>query len=223
MGLVPIGALGMVAACACGGLAHRAAFPAWSPASSASAFSPAFISCRCSRCCSTGLPGESKGDAVATSNFVNVTGAILATILFRVLVAVFQMMGLATEIPLHEYLSGPLTAVTFANGRPATATVDGQTLPPRGEAAAIKLSGKVPTNIEPDDPPDVVVETYAKHRHHYLIRLPGEKPERVYDRSHLPSYLFLGAGLTALLTLGLLWWQMPDLFARAAWVLRRAA
>jgi len=36
----------------------------------------------------------------------------------------------------------------------------------------------------------------------------------------LPQFLFVGAGAMALLTLGLLWFQMPDLLSRAGWVLR---
>jgi MFS family permease len=221
LGLVPLGAIGMAVACACGALLID-----WIPGLVAciigTGFFTGFYLVPLFTLLQHRAPKESKGDAVATSNFVNVTGAILATVLFRVLVAVFQMMGLAREIPLQEYLTGPLTAVTYADGRPETVTVAGRTLPPKGELAVVTLSSTTPTTIDPDAPPEVVVETYAKHRHHYLVRLPNEKPERVYDRSHLPRYLFIGAGVMALLTLGLLWWQMPDLFARAGWVLRAA-
>jgi MFS family permease len=219
LGLVPLGALGMAAACACGALFidHITGLVA---CIIGTGFFTGFYLVPLFTLLQHRSPRESKGDAVATSNFVNVTGAILATILFRVLVAVFQVMGLASEIPLRECLTGPLTGVTFAEGRPATVTVASRTLPPKNELAVIKLSTKVPTAIDLDDPPVVVVETYARHKHHYLVRLPDEKPERVYDKSHLPCYLFLGAGGMALLTLGLLCWQMPDLLARAVWVLR---
>jgi MFS family permease len=168
-------------------------------------------------------PKASKGDAVATSNFVNVTGAILAAILFRVLVAVFQFMGLARPIDIQkEFIVGPLTAVTMADGRPETIVVGDRTLPPKDEIAVIKFSSKVPTAVDSTGPREVIVDTYARHKHHYLVRMPGEKPETVYDKSRLPRYLFLGAGLTALLTLGMLWREMPDLFSRAMWVLRAA-
>jgi MFS family permease len=219
LGLVPLGAIGMAVACGCGALLID-----WIPGLVAciigTGFFTGFYLVPLFTLLQHRAPKESKGDAVATSNFVNVTGAILATILFRALVAVFQMMGLAREIPLQEYLTGPLTAVTYADGRPATVTVAGRTLPPKGELAVVKLSSTTPPTIDPAAPPEVVVDTYAKHRHHYLVRLPNDRPERVYDRSHLPRYLFIGAGVMALLTLGLLWWQMPDLFARAGWVLR---
>ena len=221
LGLVPLGALGMAAACGAGALLIDR-IPGLVTSIVGTGFFTGFYLVPLFTLLQHRAPKESKGDAVATSNFVNVTGAILATVLFRVLVAVFQLMGLAREIPLREYIAGPLTAVTFDEGKPVAITVAGRTLPPKGEPAVVLLSSKVPTTIDPEDPPEVVVDTYAKHKHHYVVRLPNEKPERVYDKSHLPRYLFLGAGVTALLTLGLLWWQMPDLFARAAWVLRAA-
>jgi MFS family permease len=166
-------------------------------------------------------PKTSKGDAVATSNFVNVIGAMFASVLFRLLVAVFQFLGLAQPVPVEaNYLAGPLQAVRMEEDRVTSVIVAGRVLPRKGESAAVSLSPTLPHTINPNEQPKVVVATYAKHRRHYVVRAEGEPPPVVYDKSHLPRYLFVGAGVTALLTLGLLWRQMPDLFARAVWVLR---
>jgi MFS family permease len=222
LGLVPLGALGMAAACGCAALFidHVAGLVA---CIIATGFFTGFYLVPLFTLLQHRAPKASKGDAVATSNFVNVTGAILASVLFFVLVGVFKVLGLAQPIPVKDgYLTGPLTAIEFVEGRPASVTVAGRTLPPKGGPAAVELSPKTPRDIAPDDPPDVVIATYGKHRRHYLVRLEGEPLATVYDKSHLPRYLFVGAGITALLTLGLLWRQMPDLFARAVWVLRAA-
>jgi len=43
-------------------------------------------------------PKTSKGDLVATSNFINVTGAIAATLLFNVLVQISQLSGITPKV-----------------------------------------------------------------------------------------------------------------------------
>jgi MFS family permease len=222
LGLVPLGALGMAAACGCAALTIDNV-PGLVACIIAIGFFTGFYLVPLFTLLQHRAPKASKGDAVATSNFVNVTGAILASVLFFVLVAVFKLLGLAQPIPMHDgYVAGPLTAITYVEGRPATVIVAGQTLPPKGGPAVVALSSRIPRVIDPAAPPDVVVATYGKHKRHYVVHMHGEPLVTLYDKSHLPRYLFLGAGIMALLTLGLLWRQMPDLFSRAIWVLRAA-
>jgi MFS family permease len=47
-------------------------------------------------------PKKSKGELVATSNFINVTGAIAASILFNVLVQLSRLSGMTPEIPVTD-------------------------------------------------------------------------------------------------------------------------
>jgi MFS family permease len=171
-------------------------------------------------------PKTSKGDVVATSNFLNVTGAIAATVMFYLVVSAFQRFGLAEKIvPTDGYAAGALTDIQFRDGMAIRLTVDTddgpRRIPAAGERAVIDITRSIPAQVDPDAPPKVVVARYQKKGiEHYLVRTEGEDLAPVYDNSHLPQYLFVGAGATALLTLGLLWFQMPDLFSRAGWVLR---
>src|SRR5260221_1417546 len=48
-------------------------------------------------------PKESKGEVVSTSNFVNVIGAIIASLLFFLLVKSAHSFGLAPRIPQQEH------------------------------------------------------------------------------------------------------------------------
>jgi hypothetical protein len=67
----------------------------------------------------------------------------------------------------------------------------------------------------------VVVSHYMLRGVAYYVLRPADRPRpTVYDEEPLPRYLFLGASVVTLATLLILWWQMPDLLSRAAWVLR---
>src|SRR5262249_56525142 len=55
---------------------------------------------------------------------------------------------------------------------------------------------------------------------YYQLRPEGAPLSTEYDEEPLPRYLFLGAAVVSLLILLVLCRQMPDLPARALWVLR---
>jgi MFS family permease len=171
-------------------------------------------------------PKTSKGEVVATSNFVNVVGAIAASVMFFLVVFAFQRFGLAQRIePTDGYAAGAMTDIQFKEGVAKRLTVETaagpRRIPAAGQAAAIDITKSIPAQVDPDEPPQVVVAHYEKNGiEHFLVRTQGEDLHAVYDNSHLPQYLFVGAGAMALLTLGLLWFQMPDLFSRAGWVLQ---
>ncbi|MBX9581820.1 MAG: MFS transporter [Gemmataceae bacterium] len=64
-------------------------------------------------------PRASKGEMIATSNFVNVTGAILASLLFYGVVEVAERTGLTPAVAdRREVAAGTLRAVELYRGRP---------------------------------------------------------------------------------------------------------
>jgi MFS family permease len=177
-------------------------------------------------------PKESKGDVVATNNLVNVIGAILASAVFFLVVFAFKQLGMARPIEVHdEYARGVLIAIESVEGRTRSIAVEGEkslTLPPANpdrryviELTAGLLSPGVPATPDPDNPTYVVVAFYKLHGvEHYLVRLQDQAVDAVYDTSHLPRYLFFGAGAMALIALALLWRELPDVFSRMGWVFR---
>ncbi len=172
-------------------------------------------------------PKTSKGEIVATSNFVNVIGGIAASVIFFLVVSAFQRFGLAERVdPKDQFAAGAMTDIQFREGQAVKLTVrtdkGNRRIPGPKEHAVIDITQAIPAEVDPDKPPpQVIVARYQKKGiEHYLVRMHYEDLAPVYDNSHLPQYLFVGAGAMALLTLGLLWFQMPDLFSRAGWVLR---
>jgi MFS family permease len=181
-------------------------------------------------------PKQSKGDVIATNNFVNVIGAMLASAVFFVVVLTFKQFGAATPIELQkEFARGELIEIKTHAGQTRGIVIEGErslTLLPEDKnrnyvielnpgLVAGLLSAGVPALRDPEEPTYVVVAYYKlRGVEHYLVRLAGQEPDPVYDTGHLPRYLFFGAGGMALIALALLRRQLPDLFARMGWVLR---
>ena len=62
---------------------------------------------------------------------------------------------------------------------------------------------------------EVVVRSYGEKGVTYRRVQPADQePRPFYNKSHLPSLLFLSAGGMTLFTLALLWYYLPDLFRR---------
>jgi MFS family permease len=181
-------------------------------------------------------PKTSKGDSIATSNFINVTGAIIASLLFFVLVFAAQRTGLAPEVKQRDRVAvGTLVEdPDYERGRPHrfVLRLDG------GGEHEVTANGhgrpRTAIEVEGDESIDpfagrlkagdrVVESTYrlGKATHHRLRR-EGEPLRPVYNNSGLPRLLFLGAGLMTLVTLLILWRQMPDLLLRTLIWLRTA-
>lgn len=70
-------------------------------------------------------PKQSKGELIATSNFINVTGAIAASLLFYVLVTAAQTADLAPVVPQTDQIAvGVLTDIKKdRHGRPEAITI----------------------------------------------------------------------------------------------------
>jgi hypothetical protein len=164
-----------------------------------------------------------------------VTGAIIASLLFFVLVYAAQRSGLAPLIEQKDHFAvGTLVEdPDYERGRPRRFILrrdDGTervvAINGRGRRRAIEVEGD--DSIDPFvsrlRAGDRVIEsTYrlGKATHHRLRR-EGEELKPVYDNSGLPRLLFLGAGLMTLVTLLILWRQMPDLLLRTLIWLRIA-
>ena len=170
-------------------------------------------------------PKTSKGEMIATSNFVNVTGAIAATALFKVAVIVAHMTGYAGEIANRETVgSGELRELALDHGRPVyfeIRTDDGQYLKggTKPETQEANTLGNVMRHLfDPTEAKEVLevdgsisAKTVGRRidvtkfdtdgvRHYDLVPT-GKPPTTDYDNRRLPSLLFLGA---AILTLGIL-------------------
>lgn len=191
-------------------------------------------------------PKTSKGDMIATSNFINVTGAIAASALFFFLVHLAKEVEFVEKVPQTDnVMHGKLARLELEHGRPVYFEIE------EGDPKENQRGGHLPepNRVEPsvweqifgdsqqkkhgqteivvhidrgiDVGEAVVVSRYNLHGvEHLSIRRRGDELKTAYDSRRLPRFLFLGAGLMTLLTLGVLAWQLPDLIARSKRVLR---
>jgi 1-acyl-sn-glycerol-3-phosphate acyltransferase len=178
-------------------------------------------------------PKESKGDLMASSNFVNVVGAIGASLLFKGLVVAAGWVGIITLIPQEERAHGRLVKLEYEEGRPAEViveTADGKTfrrttrqLPVEGEQLVDRTILEVEQSPAPES--EVIVTRYEIPRGGYRVAYYRIQPasaaiEPVFNKERLPTYLFLSAALMTLGILILLCRQLPDFFVRALLWLR---
>jgi MFS family permease len=244
LGLIPLGAAGMMVGCAMASLMLD-----WVPGLVAFimliGFSTGFYLVPLFTLLQYRAPKSSKGDMVATSNFINVTGAIIASALFFVLVSAAKKTGFVEKVAAQDhYADGNLSALIFQRGRPVYFEVTPE------DGKPIVRGGRVPDPNEPqpsvmsqifgDGHPlpgghpvyidldrgvgrgqQVCVSRFELHGVEHLdIRAAGDPLESDYDAAHLPRFLFLGAGLMTLVTLLVLMWRLPDLPSRALLVWR---
>jgi MFS family permease len=190
-------------------------------------------------------PKTSKGDLVATSNFINVLGAMAASVLFFALVSLAHRLDLAPEVRQRDNIGrGELVALKKdERNRVVSFEV-------RGEKPLRREAGEASEPADPldlldifgdDEAPDdlrntrvqievlgslgkgdpVVVSTYKiDHVRTYRLRGAGEPLIPAYDNRALPRLLFIGASLMTLGILVLLCRQLPDFFLRALLWLR---
>ena len=170
-------------------------------------------------------PKTSKGEMIATSNFVNVTGAIAATALFKIAVLAAHATGLAPAIANRSPTeTGELRVLSLSHGRPVHFEV-------RTDDGRMIRGGLAVEADRPDTPGDVVSHLFDSVQSkevlevdgsisaksigdridvsrfetdgvtHYDLVPTGQPPTTDYDNRRLPSLLFLGA---AILTFGIL-------------------
>jgi MFS family permease len=186
-------------------------------------------------------PKASKGDLIATSNFLNVAGAIVASLLFFLFVQAAKVAGISRSVPQTDVAHGTLIALEPTKSRRSgfvKVEVEGEDRPfTRGQAhrvperptrrrlatlfgfdhparAQIIIGNE---DLKPDEHPQVSVSTYAVRGVDYFeVRLEdGAAPPDAYDHELVPRFLFIGASAMTLGILVLLCRQLPDFFIRA--------
>src|SRR5262249_4887859 len=174
----------------------------------------------------------SKGDLLASSNFVNVVGAITASILFKVLVLAAGWAGIISLVHQEERARGRLVKLEYEEGRPFEVDVeepDGKIFRRTTHQRQIDEKEVVDRLIlEVEETPEIDSEvlvtryeiTRAGHKVVYLRVQPATAAiVPVYNKEGLPTYLFLAAAVMTLAILLLLCRQLPDFFVRALlWV-----
>lgn len=216
LGLVPVGAIGMVLATLV--------------AAATLGYVPGLIACIVLIGAFTGFyivplftllqhraPKTSKGDAIATSNFINVTGAIAASIVVFAVEFAAHQSGLAPRLEQTDEREQELRETpVWRAGRPIQIAIGDRTLEEgaRAESSdAIVALEQFDETLRKGD--RVILSQYKiGNSVHYDLRRPHEPQEAVYDDRSLPRLLFVGAALMTLVTLLLLSRQMPDLFLR---------
>lgn len=175
-------------------------------------------------------PKTSKGDLIATSNFINVVGATLASLLFFGLVQAAKLTGIARPVPQQEKAEGVLTKLLLRGGQPAYFELN----KPDANEPFMRIGRPTRSSglPEPKNPRDlnavfhvdddvktgmlVKVSGYAlRGVQHYEIRPPDEPLVAAYDRALVPRFLFIGASAMTLGILILLCRRLPDFFVRS--------
>jgi MFS family permease len=235
LGLVPLGCLGMISACllAAAEIEHTAPLVV---ALIVIGFFSGFYMVPLYTLLQHRAPKASKGDLVATSNFINVTGAILASVLFRLLVTASQYLNFTPTIPVQdEIAAGYLVSLEEKHGKVLSAEVlditanrilfraKNHPIQEELDVEVVDFEGGglelITRRLDIGD--EVVVCKYTAHGViHHLLRAAGTPTPVIYDNEVLPRYLFLGAALMTLGILLLLCWKLPDFFTRTLFWLR---
>ncbi|HTU20678.1 MAG TPA: MFS transporter [Gemmataceae bacterium] len=224
LGMVPIGAVGMIvatliAACALDRL------PALVVCITLIGFFTGFYIVPLFTLLQHRAPKTSKGDAIATSNFINVTGAIVSSVLFFFLVGAAHRSGITPTVAVNDEIEGELVEEPqYEEGKPVRIVLQSE-----GKKHVIKAQAKHGRAREIDVEPELidvfghglkVGERVIDRRFrlgsvtYHRVRRADQQAKPFYDESGLPRLLFLGAASLTLFTLLLLWRQMPDLFLR---------
>lgn len=229
LGLVPLGCLGMFLATFVAGLAidHTAVLIG---ALVVIGFFSGFYMVPLYTMLQHRAPKTSKGDLVATSNFINVTGAITASILFKILVGFSQFAGIAPPVDQADVFRGQLVRLEEQHGHPEAVVVRGeggvekafrarQVPGEEGDPISKVRVESIARNLKEGDA--VVVSAYElRGIQNFLVRRPGQEMKPVYDFEILPRFLFLIASMLTLGILILLWRMLPDFFTRSLFWLR---
>ena len=212
LGLVPIGALGMMlATTAAAFFLDEVAF---------------FIACIALIGFFTGFylvplfsmlqhrsPKTSKGDSIATSNFINISGAIMASVIFATLNYVAAWTNFTPRIaPAEQMVRGEMRELEIREGHPERVQVGERVFIDNHKGPAYTILRVYPGARVGEE---VIARSYTKGDVTYVRFQRADQPEIPFrDQSHLPQLLFLGAGLATLINLGVLCWLLPDLLRR---------
>ena len=179
-------------------------------------------------------PKASKGDLMASSNFVNVVGAIMASFLLWMLVKAAAWAGITQAVQPNLLIRGELMDWDYKKGRPSRFQVLVPDQPESfqkearekgAEHVIIEEKGSLEKRTEDKPGTEVIVARYELVRQggnvEYYVVQPADTPAtEFYDEERLPRYLFLTAGVMTMGILLLLCRQLPDFFVRALLWLR---
>jgi 1-acyl-sn-glycerol-3-phosphate acyltransferase len=184
-------------------------------------------------------PKASKGDLLATSNFVNVVGAITASILFKGLVLLAGWVGITQAVQPYIVARGTLMRLDDKIGHPSYFEVldkngvnfakYSRQRTSRSEQSLvdqviIETQGSLQPATDEQQGTEVVVGRYTLPRQghpvvYYLVQPASDPLEAVQNKEPLTRALFLGAALMTLGILVLLCRLLPDFFVRSLlWV-----
>jgi len=224
LGMVPIGALGMIAATLIAACALDS-LPALLVCITLIGFFTGFYIVPLFTLLQHRAPKTSKGDAIAASNLINVTGAIVASVLFWLLVHAAHLLGITPQVGPTTQLEGVLLEdPEYKEGKPVRIVLE-----VGGKIRILKARANGRRAREIDVETELIdvfggglkagdrvidrsyrLESVTYHR----LRRVDQEPKPFYDESGLPRLLFVGAASLTLVTLLLLRRQMPDLFLR---------
>jgi MFS family permease len=172
-------------------------------------------------------PKASKGDLLASSNFINVVGAIAASVLFKVLVLAASWTGITQTVIPTEVARGILKNTDLEEGHVTLIEVvndQDQMIFTQARAAGQELD-KEGTLDESDDVgvgqgTKVIVGTYQLPRQGEMVTYykvqPADMPlAAVANNEPLTRYLFLVAGVLTLIIVVALRKLLPDFFLRS--------
>jgi MFS family permease len=168
-------------------------------------------------------PKERKGEIVAFSNFMNVTGAIAATALFKGLIFLGTVTGLT---PLVEQTDNVIVGITgkdmIQEGEHhhiKALTIETSEGPKRIEATRTSQLILPPRGL--GEKQDVIVSQYQIRDIRYSVVRPEGRPmAAAYNNEAVPEYLFLGAAGMTTIILVLLVSKLPDFFVRMFYWMR---
>ncbi|MCI0638876.1 MAG: MFS transporter [Gemmataceae bacterium] len=243
LGLVPLGCLGMIAATLLAGfeIDHTGMLIA---ALVIIGFFSGFYMVPLYTNLQHRAPKASKGDLVATSNFINVTGAIAASILFFLLVQASRFVGITPMVPqVDRDAVGSVDSIVRKDKHGPIIELVIDTDEGLNRYYRAKKGSPQP-HIDPEDWIEeevidfdddllevfssrlqkgdrVIVSKYTLHGvTHYYLRPEGQPLKPVYNNEGLPRYLFLGAAVMTLVILWLLCRKLPDFFVRTLFWLK---
>jgi len=213
LGMVPIGAFGMILGTTLAGISLFYT-PGLAACIVAIGFFTGFYLVPLFTLLQHRAPPSSKGDSIATSNFINVTGAILASAVFWCMTWAAERTGLVPRInPTHHTSAVELSAdptELYEHGRPKRLVLNGVVT---AEADDTNTIDPLPFGLKKGDRVIQITYKIADMTYHRL-RKEGDALNPIYDKRELPRFLFYGAAVLTLLTLLVLRLQLRDLFLR---------
>ncbi len=229
LGLVPIGALGMVFALVLAGF-NIFSLPFLITSLVLIGLFASFYLVPLYSMLQYSAPKGSKGASVATNNFVATTGAILASVVFFTLVQAARWTGVSEPFDLQPAGTGTLEKLTGGRHHPTAIRIRGN-----GEGATTRVIvarpvADTPSSGGPRAPRNVIALDDAVQEGarvalsrfelrgdtYYHVRLAEQPVPTIYNNEQVPRYLFLGAAGLMFGILCLLTARLPDFFLRTA-------